>query len=210
MAIDDLLDEHEQSEKVRNWVQRNAVGVIGGVLLGLGLVAGWNWWMARLESQRVQTGEHYQTALKSLQAKDLKQAQAQVAALKDEPYATLATLDLAQAQVAAGQRDAAIASLRNVRSSDPGLAQIRSQRLARLLIDAGKGEEALQLLATADDAAGLEARGDAHLVLGRREQAQTAYTQALTKVDVASPQRRLLELKLSEAGGTPPKPEARI
>ena len=210
MAIDDLLDEHEQGEKVRNWLQRNAVGIIGGVLLGLALVGGWRWWMARVEGERVQTGEHYQGALKSLQAKDLKQAQVQVAALKDEPYATLAALDLAQAQVAAGQRDAAIANLRKVRSSDPGLDQIRSRRLARLLIDAGKGEEALQLLAAADDAAGLEARGDAQLVLGRREQAQTSYTQALTKVDVASPQRRLLELKLSEAGGAPPKPEARI
>jgi predicted negative regulator of RcsB-dependent stress response len=208
MAIDDLLDEHEQSEKVRNWLQRNAVGIIGGVLLGLALVGGWRWWQARAEGERIQAGEQYQAALKSLQAKDLKSAQAQIVTLKSEPYATLAALDLAKAQVAAGQRDAAIAGLRNVKPSDSGLAQIRSQRLARLLIDAGKGDEALQLLATAEDTTGLEVRGDALFALGRREQAQAAYLQALTKVDVASPQRRLLELKLSEAGGTPPKPGA--
>ena len=41
------------------------------------------------------------------------------------------------------------------------------------------------------------------------EQARTSYSQALAKLDVASPQRRLLELKLTEVGGTPAKPEAK-
>ena len=210
MAIDDLLDEHEQSEKVRNWLQRNALGLIGGVVLGLALIGGWRWWQARAEGERVQTGERYQAALKSMKAKDLKQAQAQVALLNDETYATLAALDLAKAQLEAGERDAAIATLRKANPTDPGLAQIRTQRLARLLIDAGKSQEALTLLATADDAAGLEARGDAEFALGRRDEARTAYGQALAKTDVAAPQRRLLELKLSEVGGAPAKPEARI
>ena len=40
MAIDDLLDEHEQSERVRSWIRSNAIGLIGGVGLGLGAIAG--------------------------------------------------------------------------------------------------------------------------------------------------------------------------
>jgi predicted negative regulator of RcsB-dependent stress response len=209
MAIDDLLDEHEQGEVVRNWLQRNALGLIGGVVLGLGLIGGWRWWQARMDAERVQTGEHYQAALKSLKANDLVQAQKQVSAIRDETYATLAAFDLAKAQVDAGKRDEAIVALRKANPADPGLAQIRSQRLARLLIDAGKGQEALALLANADDAASLEVRGDAQLALGRLDEARKAYNQALAKVDVAAPQRRLLELKLSEAGGTPTQPEAR-
>ena len=35
MAIDDLLNEHEQSERVRGWIRSNAIGLIGGVGLGL-------------------------------------------------------------------------------------------------------------------------------------------------------------------------------
>jgi predicted negative regulator of RcsB-dependent stress response len=210
MAIDDLLDEHEQGERVRSWLQRNALGLLGGVVRGLALIGGWRWWQAQQETRRVQTGEHYQAALKSLKANNLAQAQEQVAAIEDETYSTLAAFDLAKAQVGAGERDAAIATLRKANPSDPGLAQIRSQRLARLLIDAGKGREALQLLASADDAAGLEARGDAQLALGQHAEARKTYGQALAKVDVAAPQRRLLELKLSEVGGTPAQPKAGI
>lgn len=209
MALDELLDEHEQSERVRDWLRRNAVGIIGGVVIGLGLVGGWKWWQARLHEQRVQSGETYQAALDSLKVGDLKKAQAQAAGLKEGAFAALVALDLAKAQLDAGQRDAAITTLRGVTTSDPGLSLVLRQRLARLLIDAGKGQEALQLLAGAEDPAGLEARGDAQLALGKREEARKAYADALTRLDVAAPQRRLLELKLTDAGGTPVKPEPR-
>ena len=34
MAIDDLLvDEHEQSERVRNWLRNNGIGIIAGIAL---------------------------------------------------------------------------------------------------------------------------------------------------------------------------------
>jgi len=201
MALDELLDEHEQSERVRDWLRRNAIGIIGGVVIGLGLVGGWKWWQAHMHEQRVRSGETYQTVLDSLKAGDLKKAQAQAAGLKEGAFAALVALDLAKAQLDAGQRDAAIASLRGVTTSDPGLSLVLRQRLARLLIDAGKGQEALQLLADAEDPAGLEARGDAQLALGKRDEARKAYADALTKLDVAAPQRRLLELKLTDAGG---------
>lgn len=201
MALDELLDEHEQSERVRDWLRRNALGIIGGVIIGLGLVGGWKWWQSHLHQQRVAAGETYQAVLDSLHAGDLKKAQAQAAGLKEGAFAALVALDLAKAQLDAGQRDAAIASLRGVTTSDPGLALVLRHRLARLLIDAGKGQEALQLLAGAEDPAGLEARGDAHLALGKREEARKAYAAALTKLDVAAPQRRLLELKLTDVGG---------
>ena len=47
MAIDDLLDEHEQSERVRSWLRSNAAGLIGGVGLGLAGIAGWHWWQGQ-------------------------------------------------------------------------------------------------------------------------------------------------------------------
>lgn len=210
MAIDDLLDEHEQSEKVRNWLQANGAGLIGGVVLGLALIGGWQWWQKQQEHARIQTGERYQAALDNVQAKKLRQAQSQVAALPGGTYATLAALDLAKAQLDAGQRDAAIATLRTARPSDPALSVIVTQRLARLLIDAGKADEALKLLpAQSNDAEVLQVRGDAYFALGHRDEARTAYAQALTHLGIDAPQRRLVELKLSEVGGTPTQPEAK-
>ncbi|MFL6591647.1 MAG: YfgM family protein [Luteimonas sp.] len=210
MAIDDLLDEHEQSEKVRTWLRENALGLLGGIVLGLALIGGWQWWQKQQQQARLQTADRYKSAVDDIGAGKLPQAAAAVSGLHDGAYATLAALQLAKAQLGAGQRDAAIATLRAARPSDPALAAVVTQRLARLLIDAGKSAEALRLLpATSTDAEILQVAGDAHYALGHLDAARTAYQQALTHLDVGAPQRRLVELKLAEVGGTPPKPEAK-
>lgn len=203
MALDELLDEHEQSERVRGWLRQNGLGLVGGLVLGLALIGGGRWWMQQAHEKRVAEGEAYQGALDSIAANDLEKAAAQAAALKDGPYASLVAMDLAKAQLDAGKRDEAIATLRAAGSADPGIAMVIRQRQARLLIDAGKGEEALALLAGVDDATSIEVRGDAHFALDKREDARKDYAEALRKLDVAAPQRQLLEFKLTQAGGTP-------
>ncbi|MCY7354342.1 MAG: tetratricopeptide repeat protein [Lysobacter sp.] len=206
MAMDDLLNEHEQSERVRTWLQKNAAGLIGGVVLGLGLVGGWQWWQKQQLAGRVEASQQYDKAIKAIAANPADAAK-QVAALKDQgPYAALAGLQLAKAQVEANQRDAAISTLRNIKNHDAGLAEVINQRLARLLIDAGKPSDAIKLLDNADSAGMLEVRGDALHALGQRDAARDVYGKALSKIDMGSPQRRLLELKLTDVGGLPAKP----
>ncbi len=206
MAIDDLLDEHEQSERVRNWLKNNGAGLIGGIALGLAVIFGWQWWQKHQVQQAEQANVSYQSALDSIGTADLKKAQAEVGKLKDgNAYANLAALRLAKAQVDAGQAEAAIVTLRGIKA-DQTLQSLVDLRLSRLLTDAGKGEEALKILSDATDSASLEARGDALLATGKRDQARDTYLKALTGMDVAAPQRRLVELKLSDLGGTPPKP----
>jgi predicted negative regulator of RcsB-dependent stress response len=208
MAIDELLDEHEQSERVLQWLRNNGAGLIGGILLGLAAIGGWKWWEQRGEQKQLEAATQYQAAMDAIEAKDA-QAGNKVKALGQGIYHTLASLELAKSQVAANQRDAAIATLKSVRSDDPAIAEVVNLRLARLLIDAKQADAALKLVAGATSPAAIEVRGDAQFALGRLEQARQAYAQAMTKLDVASPQRRLLELKLTEAGGTPAKPEAK-
>jgi predicted negative regulator of RcsB-dependent stress response len=208
MAIDDLLDEHEQSERVRTWLRNNAAGLISGVALGLAAIYGWYWWKDQGQAKRLKASDEYQVVLEQIQGGKIKEAQAKLPALGDSPFAALAALDLAKAQIDIGQRDAAIATLRAVKTSDTVVAPVVSQRLARLLIDAGKHEDALKLLDSLEDAVAHEVRGDALFAMGRKEQARDAYSKALSLLDVAAPQRRLVELKLSQAGGTPPKPDA--
>lgn len=212
MAIDDLLDEHEQSERVRTWLRRNGAGLIGGVVLGLAVIGGWQWWQQQQQTAHEAAGERFQAALKTVESKDLAKAQPAVAALGKDgaAYAALAGLQLARAQVDAGQRDAAIATLRAIKSDDAVLSAVVQSRLARLLTDAGKAAEALVMLGDKPQTvAAIEARGDAFAALGKREDARMAYTQALAKLDVAAPQRRLVELKLTEVGGSPARSEDR-
>jgi predicted negative regulator of RcsB-dependent stress response len=207
MAIDDLLDEHEQGERVRTWLRDNGAGLIGGVALGLALIGGWQWWQKQQSAHQMQAGTQFQSTVDAIQAKNLKQAVPQVAAL-DGTYAVLGALQLAKAQLQAGQRDAALATLRKVKASDPALASIVRQRIARLLIDAGKAKEAVALIPDGADASSLEVRGDALVALGDDAKARADYQHALTQTEVGSPRRRLLELKLSDVGGKPAAPEA--
>jgi predicted negative regulator of RcsB-dependent stress response len=209
MAIDDLLDEHEQSERVLQWLRSNGAGLIGGIALGLAAIGGWKWWDHRAEQQRMDMATQYQATIDAIEAKDTT-AEAKLKALPDgSSYHALAALELARSQVDAKQNAAALATLRGIHSNDPAIVQVVNQRIARLLIDSKQADAALKMLADASTPSGIEVRGDAHFALGQKEQARTAYAEALAKLDVASPHRRLLELKLTEVGGTPAKPEAK-
>ncbi len=218
MAIDDLLDEHEQSERVRNWLKNNGAGLIGGIALGLAVIFGWQWWGRHQAQQKQQAFQDYATAQASLdkataagassqKPADLKSVQAEVAKLaaENELYANLAALRLAKAQVESSKRDEAIATLKAIKPTAE-LKPVVDLRLARLLADAGKHDEALKLIGNATDADSLVARADILAATGKPEQARELYLKALTGMDVAAPQRRLVELKLTDVGGTPPKP----
>lgn len=208
MALDDLLDEHEQSERVLAWLRRNGAALIGGIALGLGAIYGWKWWQARQAAEQAAAATRYQVAVDAIAAGNLAE-QDKLKAFDPGLYRTLGALAVARAQLQQNQRDAAIETLRSVKVEDPALAAIVNERLARLLIDAKQAESALKLLASTDTVGALETQGDAYFALGQRERARESYSRALTRLEVDAPQRRLLELKLIQVGGTPSKPEAR-
>jgi predicted negative regulator of RcsB-dependent stress response len=210
MAIDDLLDEHEQSERVRTWLRQNGAGILGGVVLALALIGGWQWWQKQQLGKLAEANSRYEAVSRSLQSKDLDEAAKEVAALEGGQagiYADLAALELAKAQVEAGKYDDAIKTLRGLKVEGEFKTLI-DQRVARLLVETGKPEEALSLLGDAEDSAGLEIRGDALVAQDKREQARDLYKQSLGKLDVAAPQRRLLEIKLMDVGGSVADPAA--
>lgn len=205
MAIDDLLDEHEQSRRVQEWLRANGGGLLGGVLLGLAAIGGWKWWQQQQVNHSMQVAEKYQAAVDGVDARGV-QAAAGVQALPPGIYRSLATFSLARAQVDAGQRDAAISALKAALPSEPSLRTVAERRIARLQIDAGKASDALKTLRS-PDAANEEVRGDAYFALGQRDQAREAYRRALAATEVGAPQRRLIELKHIQVGGAPAVPQ---
>ncbi|MET0288642.1 MAG: tetratricopeptide repeat protein [Pseudoxanthomonas sp.] len=206
MAIDDLLDEHEQSERVRSWLRNNGAGLIAGVVVGLALIFGWQWWQKRSHQQNQQAYTRYEQATKAVGAGDLDKASADVTGMGADAgvYGTLAQLSLAKAQVDGKKLDDAISTLRSVKP-EPALRSVVNQRLARLLIETGKPEEAIKVLGDATLSSDLEVRGDALLASGKPDEAKAAYQKALASLDVAAPERRLVEIKLTHVGGTPPE-----
>ena len=211
MAVDELLDEHEQGERVREWIRQNAIGIVGGIAIALALVYAWGKWQDHLGAKRIEQGEAYASLEAAIAAGEYDQARARAAeaGLDQGVYATLLAMDIAAAQVRAGEGEAAIGTLSGIADPDPALSAIINRRLAMLLVDAGRTDEALAAIGDARDAGSLEMRGDAERVAGRMEQAREAYASALAALDEADvPRRTLLGIKLIDAGGSPEQNEA--
>lgn len=205
MAIDEILDEHEQSQRAQDWLRRNGAGLIGGVLLGLAAVYGWRWWQEQEAAEAKRAGDVYQQAVDAVEAQGIRAA-TKVNALPEGTYRTLASLELARAQADAGQREPAIATLRSAMPEDPALRQVVELRIARLLLDGGKPDEALRAV-HGDSAPVEELRGDVQVAKGQRDAARESYRRALAKAEIGSPQRNLIELKYTNVGGVPATPK---
>lgn len=198
--MDELLNEHEQGERVRSWLQRNAASLMGGVAVGLALIWGWHWWQDKRSADQAAEAMAYDRFQQQLDGGVDALSKAYADLPKGTPYQVMGGLDLAKAQVEAGKLDEAIATLRAIEVSQPALKSVVDNRTARLLVDTGKHEEALKLLSQSTDAQALEIIGDAQLALGKTDAARDAYQKALRSLEEGSPARQLVEIKLAHVG----------
>lgn len=209
----DQIDEYEQGERVRAWLRNNGSSLIGGVALGLACLGGWQWWQGQQDNKLVLAAAEYQAFTKAVEAKDDTKAGAHATSLAQDfpksPYPVLAAMRRAEMLHTEGKDDEALKVLDAAATSpaDPVLVELSKLRAARLLAGMGKPEEAIKRLdaagASAFPAVAAEIRGDAEMALGRRDAARIAYEQALASLDIAAPTRPMVEMKLTDAGGSP-------
>jgi predicted negative regulator of RcsB-dependent stress response len=130
-------------------------------------------------------------------------------------YTQQGHLLLAKRAADAGKFEDAIKHLRDVAdtSGDEELAQVARLRLARLLIQTGKHDEALQALnvekAGAFSAQVHEIRGDALVAKGDAQGARAEYAAALEPDAKGQIDRPTVELKLRDVGGEVPAAPAK-
>lgn len=218
MALDELMDEHEKGERVRSWLRQNGSAIVTGVALGLALIFGWQWWQRSQVEHRVTAATQYQALTDALERKEADTVTAVADELAknfaDTPYAVLAAMQLADQKLAAGDRAAAAKALEQAASltEEPALRTLANLRRARVLLADGDADGALKLAEAQpkDLYAGLaaELRGDDLLALKRDADVRAAYQDALTHLDTGAPNRRIVEMKLSDLGGEPTPAEA--
>jgi len=209
--VDEYLTDDEQAEALKTWWRENWAWVLSGVAVGLGLLGGWQYYQ-RYKVQRAETAAQVLDQFATVQASDKTKAETLFKELTDKyaatPYAMQAQLMQAQDAVSANDFARAETALRTVMASskDTELAQIARLRLARVLIEQGKPDDASALLDTSKAGAfvaqvheirgdALYAKQDAGGARGEYETALAAY-KTDTGVDVS-----LLELKLQDLGG---------
>jgi predicted negative regulator of RcsB-dependent stress response len=167
-------------------------------------------WGVHRSAHRLDAATQFEVFGTDLDKKDNEGAKGIAAKLtsdfSDTPYATLAALRLADAAAARGDNDAARAALDTAygHASNDALKTLSGLYLARTQIAQKKAQEALDLLDKLPTqgyaALRAELRGDALVALGRKDEARTAYTDALTNLDAAAPNHPFVEMKLSDLG----------
>jgi len=218
--VEDYLSEREQIEQVRGWFRENAPWAIGGLVIGLGMIIGYQQFQAWRERQAMTANQKYSAVLEALGRADHGAATRLVAELRADyartPYADLGELGLARFEVESNQLADAERHLESVMQSsrDPELKLIARLRLARVQRADGKPDLAVATLAAApagaDSAAYAEVRGDALADKGDRSGALAAWRASLAATAEGSGDRELLELKIGSLGGVAPaaKPAA--
>ncbi|WP_175497776.1 YfgM family protein [Dokdonella immobilis] len=213
----EVLDEHEQGELVRKWLRANAMSILIGIVIGLLLIFGYQQWKARVAHTRAEAAMQYAAFSEAVDAKRIDDATRIAEALRkdfpDSPYAVFATLSQAETEAGKGDLKAAAASLDSAGqlASDASMKSLIALRQARVSLALGEAEAALghlDRIAKTDfpDLAG-ELRGDVLAKLGRTEDARAAYTEALAHMDLQSPSRSFVEMKLGDlkSAATPEK-----
>ncbi len=212
---DDIIDAHEQSERARQWLQKNGSSIVIGILLGLAVLLGWQRWQQSGVNHRAEALVKFDDLQAAVDKDDKELAGKLVEDLRknyaDTAHAALGSLELAEMQLKAGQVPEAESSLRFVaeNAQADSLRAIASMRLARVLLARGEAQLALDALkpVAADDyvAERNEVRGDALVALGKQDDALKAYNDALAAMDVAAQARRTLEAKRDDllAGSAP-------
>lgn len=183
------LSDIEREEQLRRWWSENWLWIFGGVVLGLAALAGWQYWQKSRSAAAEADEASYMAVLESLSKNDQDTAAKKASDLRalhpKSPYADQSDLALARAEVGMQKFDDAARRLRVVADSsrDPELRLIAQSRLARVLAEQGKHDDALGLLdpAKAGSFAALfhEIRGDVLVAKGDAAGARKEYEAAL-------------------------------
>ena len=212
---EDYLTDDEQLEEVKRTLIEYGPWILGGLIIGLGGLIGWNYYRSHREAAALQAAGQFNQMSAALQTDDRKKtrdlADGLIKNFPDSPYADQARLTIARLAVDEGQDAGAVAELTSVMndSKDSDLRQIARIRLARVLIDEGKPDDAIKVLTdgTPGTFAGRyhEVHGDALLAKKDPAGAVVEFKAAQAAADAAGVDGSLLELKLADLGskGTP-------
>ena len=187
--MDDLLSEKEQIEQIRTWWSEYGGYVIGGLGLGIAVLAGFNFYQnSKLEAQ-LEGSAMYESLTAHVVSGNLDEAEVVASELgmnyADTSYAAQARLAMARLYMDKNRDQDAIDTLNELLASpaDEEVKHVARVRLARLLAYQGKSQEVVELLEDQDSEAFAaiynELLGDAYYALGRIEDAQAAYQRVM-------------------------------
>jgi len=207
------LSEKEQLDAMRAWWQENGRYVIGGVVLGVAMLVGWNQWRGGMAENESAASALYEDVMEATSDGNLDAANAAAtelfASYATTAYASQSRLAMARLYMDKGRDQDAADVLRVLVESD-GDSEIQlvgRLRLAKVLLYQNKADEVVELLKDQGEHAFAarysEVLGDAYAALGSYAEAEAAYTAALVDDPaVRTVDSALIQLKLNDLPAT--------
>lgn len=213
MATSLDLQEQEQLDALKAFWKRYGNLITWTLILALAAYAGWNGWNWYQREQSTKAAAMFDELERAAQAGDAERVARVFDDLKQRyprtAYAGKGGLMAARVHFDKQRPDAGRVALQWVadHASEAEYRAIARLRLAGVLLDDGKPDEALKLLDAVKDAAFAalvaDRRGDALMALGRRDEAKAAYQAAWAAMDASVEYRQLVEAKLTGLGAAP-------
>ena len=215
MAYD--LQEQEQIAAAKAWWSKYGRLVTWALIIVLVAYTAWTLWGNHQRKQLYQASQLFYEMQNAVVA-DNKERVGRIAAdiqakFGKTPYASMAGLIAARAAYEAKEAEAAKSQLRWIVHSgrDEGYKAIARIRLAAILLEEEKFEEALGALAAdfppAFASMAEDRRGDIYYAQGRLDEARRAFRLALERAAPDDQGRVLIQLKLEDLGGEAAAPE---
>lgn len=205
--IDARYSEDEQAERLKEWWKKNGTSIVAGVVIGVGAIAGVNYWRDYTRTQAENASQQFAQMLSVTGEEVASTGSELMRDYADTPYAGLAALYLAKEHYASGEVEESAGMLRWAleNSSEPSIQHPARLRLARILIEQDKLDEAAKLAAVENPegfaSEYFELQGDIAMARGEAQAARTAYEDALREMSPGSPYGDLLTMKLDSAAG---------
>jgi predicted negative regulator of RcsB-dependent stress response len=183
--------EEQQLEALKKWWQANGTSTIVGLVVGIALILGFNYWQDYKKAQSEQASALYAQLVKAASS-DKKDGVDTLANRMQEQfpksdYAAYSNLVLAKLKVDKGDMAGAKQVLEKIAaSSNKELSNIAKIRLVRLMLANKEYEQGLKLINEVDPATNTkfegnydELVGDLYVALGRFDQARSSYKKAI-------------------------------
>lgn len=206
--MDTYQTEDEQVQAIKDWWKENGRAVIAGLIIGIGVIAGYRYWTNYQVTHSEQASLIYAQVIASAanadSTKAFEQGKSLISDYSGTPYATLTALTLSKLAMDKADYTTAAAQLYWVidNSSDDGLKHVARLRLARVLAAQDKPDLAISLLNEADTSGFTslyqETRGDILVQQGKTAEATAEYRKALEDLEMNPQWRRTLEMKMND------------
>jgi predicted negative regulator of RcsB-dependent stress response len=210
--VDELLSDEQQAERVKDWLSENGLYLVGGLVLGLGGIFGYDKWQDSQLETAAAASVQYEEALVAIRLDQEVKALELVANLEADydgsPYVYQAHLMLARMYMDAADTSGALTSLQKIidEARDDNVVHIARLRLARVHVQLEDYDGALATLEAGGGNSAFSARyhdtrGDVFHAMGNYSGAQMEYALALADDRPGVVDRSYVQVKLDDVSG---------